>query len=192
MARHFWQHLCKVCNRGSAPFFSGLAALWSANDESGRSERSYLQIHRPIIDSFTLRSCPCTTSLHLGFGSYQQQVGFLLAYTSPICLMPIKHAFDILKSCVQGTCPQDMQAILSCVELTYRALLFQQPNVFLSTYLCCRGILLRESSVLDALTRCSTIAVDKTGTLTTGTLSCIGMIDPLDAHRETLEESECF
>ena len=43
----------------------------------------------------------------------------------------------------------------------------------------CRGILLRESSVLDALNHCTTIAVDKTGTLTTGTMSCIGMLDPM-------------
>lgn len=42
----------------------------------------------------------------------------------------------------------------------------------------CRGILLRESSVLDALTRCSTVALDKTGTLTSGTLSCTGMFNP--------------
>lgn len=49
--------------------------------------------------------------------------------------------------------------------------------------------MLRESAVLDALTRCSTIAVDKTGTLTTGSLSCEGMLDPMDSASHYLELS---
>ena len=44
--------------------------------------------------------------------------------------------------------------------------------------------------MLDALTRCSTIAVDKTGTLTTGTLSCVGMMNPLNAGEQPVDAGE--
>ncbi len=43
-----------------------------------------------------------------------------------------------------------------------------------------RGILIKGGRVLDALARCGTIALDKTGTLTTGSLSCTRMASPED------------
>ncbi|KAK9862975.1 hypothetical protein WJX84_001614 [Apatococcus fuscideae] len=41
-----------------------------------------------------------------------------------------------------------------------------------------RGILIKGGRVLDALARCGTVALDKTGTLTTGSLSCTRMACP--------------
>lgn len=55
------------------------------------------------------------------------------------------------------------------------ALIIATPTAYLSAITSCakRGILPKGGAILDAVTRCGTIALDKTGTLTTGELVCI-------------------
>lgn len=54
------------------------------------------------------------------------------------------------------------------------ALILATPTAYLSAISSCarRGVLPKGGIVLDAITRCHTIALDKTGTLTTGDLVC--------------------
>lgn len=47
----------------------------------------------------------------------------------------------------------------------------------------CRGVLVKGGRVLDALAACSSVALDKTGTLTTGVLVATGMLPPAAAGR---------
>lgn len=58
------------------------------------------------------------------------------------------------------------------------ALIIAIPIAYLSAVSCCakQGILLKGGVILDALAKCRTIAMDKTGTLTTGELVCLEMI----------------
>lgn len=55
------------------------------------------------------------------------------------------------------------------------ALIIATPTAYLSAISACakKGVLLKGGVTLDALAACSTIALDKTGTLTTGELSCV-------------------
>ncbi len=57
------------------------------------------------------------------------------------------------------------------------ALVLATPTAYLSAISSCtrRGILPKGGIVLDAVTRCRTVALDKTGTLTTGQLSCTSL-----------------
>ena len=57
------------------------------------------------------------------------------------------------------------------------AALFREPVVDeeRAVTLYCRGILIKGGRVLDALAACHTVALDKTGTLTTGALACTSM-----------------
>lgn len=57
------------------------------------------------------------------------------------------------------------------------ALIIAIPIAYLSAVSCCakQGILLKGGVILDALARCKTIAMDKTGTITTGELTCLDM-----------------
>jgi Zn2+/Cd2+-exporting ATPase len=54
------------------------------------------------------------------------------------------------------------------------ALIIATPTAYLSAISCCvrRGIVPKGGVVLDALACCKAVAIDKTGTLTTGTLVC--------------------
>ncbi len=58
------------------------------------------------------------------------------------------------------------------------ALILATPTAYLSAISSCarRGVLPKGGIVLDAITRCRTIALDKTGTLTTGDLVCTSQI----------------
>ncbi len=58
------------------------------------------------------------------------------------------------------------------------ALIIAIPIAYLSAVSACakKGILLKGGMILDALAKCKTIAMDKTGTLTTGELTCLEMI----------------
>lgn len=61
------------------------------------------------------------------------------------------------------------------------ALILAIPIAYLSAIGACarQGIILKGGVVLDALAQCHAIALDKTGTLTTGELVCLGM-NPFD------------
>jgi Zn2+/Cd2+-exporting ATPase len=54
------------------------------------------------------------------------------------------------------------------------ALIIATPTAYLSAISSCakRGILLKGGVILDALSKCSIVAFDKTGTITTGELTC--------------------
>ncbi len=58
------------------------------------------------------------------------------------------------------------------------ALILATPTAYLSAISSCarKGMLLKGGVILDALTKCRTIAFDKTGTLTTGKLACTSVI----------------
>lgn len=68
------------------------------------------------------------------------------------------------------------------------ALILATPTAYLSAISSCarRGILPKGGITLDAVATCTTIALDKTGTLTTGKLTCTGVQHlsgpPLDAN----------
>lgn len=57
------------------------------------------------------------------------------------------------------------------------ALIIAIPIAYLSAVSICakKGILLKGGVILDALAKCRSIAMDKTGTITTGELACIGV-----------------
>ncbi len=57
------------------------------------------------------------------------------------------------------------------------ALIIAVPIAYLSAVSACakQGILLKGGIILDALAKCTTIALDKTGTVTTGELKCAGI-----------------
>ncbi|MEX1012649.1 MAG: cation-translocating P-type ATPase [Waddliaceae bacterium] len=70
------------------------------------------------------------------------------------------------------------------------ALILALPIAYLSAVSVCarRGILLKGGIALDALAACSTIALDKTGTLTTGDLNCLG-VEPYGENSLTKEDA---
>ncbi len=65
------------------------------------------------------------------------------------------------------------------------ALIIAIPIAYLSAVSCCakQGILLKGGMILDSLAKCQTIAMDKTGTLTTGELTCLEMLT--EGNQET-------
>ncbi len=64
------------------------------------------------------------------------------------------------------------------------ALIIAIPIAYLSAVSCCakQGILLKGGVILDSFAKCKTIAMDKTGTLTTGELSYLGMETEADQN----------
>lgn len=54
-----------------------------------------------------------------------------------------------------------------------------------------RGVLVKGGRVLDAVAACSSVALDKTGTLTTGVLVATGMVAPAAAERPRSGASLC-
>jgi heavy metal translocating P-type ATPase len=71
------------------------------------------------------------------------------------------------------------------------ALILALPIAYLSAISACarRGILLKGGVTLDALAACSVIAFDKTGTITTGNLTCTS-IKPIQPPERPLTEKE--
>lgn len=71
------------------------------------------------------------------------------------------------------------------------ALILATPTAYLSAISSCakRGVLPKGGIVLDAVTRCKTIALDKTGTLTTGDLLCT---DEMQVYGPTLDKDKAL
>lgn len=71
------------------------------------------------------------------------------------------------------------------------ALIIAIPIAYLSAVSACakRGILLKGGITLDALASCATIALDKTGTLTTGDLSLVGVEGITDNDPKAIQQA---
>ncbi|MFZ0566233.1 MAG: cation-translocating P-type ATPase [Chlamydiales bacterium] len=67
------------------------------------------------------------------------------------------------------------------------ALVIAIPVAYLSAISVCarQGILLKGGVILDALAKCKTVVLDKTGTITTGELECIGL-DTFNSDEEEM------
>jgi len=83
------------------------------------------------------------------------------------------------------------RAVAFLIAASPCALILALPIAYLSAISACakKGILLKGGIVLDALAQCSTIALDKTGTLTTGDLTCTG-IKEIAGNAVTWSEEE--
>ncbi|MCC5831615.1 MAG: cadmium-translocating P-type ATPase [Chlamydiales bacterium] len=77
-----------------------------------------------------------------------------------------------------GTEGSVYRALAFLIAASPCALIIAIPIAYLSAVSCCakQGILLKGGVILDALAKCRTVAMDKTGTLTTGELVCLEMI----------------
>jgi len=76
-----------------------------------------------------------------------------------------------------GTEGSIYRALTFLIAASPCALIIATPTAYLSAISSCarRGILPKGGITLDAVARCKTIALDKTGTLTTGKLTCTGV-----------------
>lgn len=83
-----------------------------------------------------------------------------------------------------GTEGSIYRALAFLIAASPCALIIAIPIAYLSAVSCCakQGILLKGGVILDALARCKTIAMDKTGTITTGELYCLGLITEGNAN----------
>lgn len=72
------------------------------------------------------------------------------------------------------------------------ALILALPIAYLSAVSSCakKGILLKGGMILDELAACKTVALDKTGTLTTGELKCLG-IEAFEGNKEEMLSIAC-
>lgn len=72
------------------------------------------------------------------------------------------------------------------------ALILAIPIAYLSAVSSCakQGILLKGGMILDELAACKTLALDKTGTLTTGELHCLG-IETFEGNKEEMLSIAC-
>lgn len=76
-----------------------------------------------------------------------------------------------------GTEGSIYRALAFLIAASPCALIIAVPTAYLSAVSACakQGILLKGGMILDSLAKCKTIAMDKTGTLTTGELACLGI-----------------
>lgn len=76
-----------------------------------------------------------------------------------------------------GTEGSIYRALAFLIAASPCALIIAIPIAYLSAVSVCakNGILLKGGVIFDALARCKILALDKTGTLTTGELTCLGM-----------------
>lgn len=99
-------------------------------------------------------------------------------YASSIILLAalfalvLPHIFSIPYLGIEGGI---YRALAFLIAASPCALIIATPTAYLSALSSCarRGVLPKGGIVLDAVTKCRTVALDKTGTLTTGELVCI-------------------
>jgi heavy metal translocating P-type ATPase len=105
------------------------------------------------------------------FGKYYATTIILLSFCFAIAL-PLFWNFPFL-----GPEGGIYRALAFLIAASPCALILATPTAYLSAISSCarRGILPKGGITLDAVANCTTIALDKTGTLTTGKLTCTGM-----------------
>lgn len=119
------------------------------------------------------------------FGKYYASTIILLSLVFAIAL-PVFWGLPYL-----GTEGGIYRALAFLIAASPCALILATPTAYLSALSSCarRGILPKGGIMLDAVATCTTIALDKTGTLTTGQLTCTGITQlsgrPLDQNLAT-------
>jgi Zn2+/Cd2+-exporting ATPase len=105
------------------------------------------------------------------FGKYYASTIILLSLAFAIAL-PVFWGLPYL-----GTEGGIYRALAFLIAASPCALVLATPTAYLSALSSCarRGILPKGGIMLDAVATCTTVALDKTGTLTTGKLSCTGI-----------------
>jgi heavy metal translocating P-type ATPase len=105
------------------------------------------------------------------FGKYYASAIILLSFAFAL-LLP-----SILNLSFLGHEGSVYRALAFLIAASPCALILATPTAYLSAISSCakRGILPKGGITLDAVSRCQIIALDKTGTLTTGKLSCTGV-----------------
>ena len=117
------------------------------------------------------------------FGKYYAIAIILLSFAFAL-LLPW-----ILNLSFLGTEGSVYRALTFLIAASPCALILATPTAYLSAISSCvrRGILPKGGVTLDAVSRCQIVALDKTGTLTTGKLSCVDVEQiggpPLDVKR---------
>ncbi|HNA62098.1 MAG TPA: cation-translocating P-type ATPase [Rhabdochlamydiaceae bacterium] len=117
------------------------------------------------------------------FGKYYAIAIILLSFAFAL-LLPW-----ILNLSFLGTEGSFYRALTFLIAASPCALILATPTAYLSAISSCarRGILPKGGVTLDAVSRCQIVALDKTGTLTTGKLSCVDVEQiggpPLDIKR---------
>ena len=117
------------------------------------------------------------------FGKYYAIAIILLSFAFAL-LLPW-----ILNLSFLGTEGSVYRALTFLIAASPCALILATPTAYLSAISSCvrRGILPKGGVTLDAVSRCQIVALDKTGTLTTGKLSCVDVEQiggpPLDIKR---------
>lgn len=83
------------------------------------------------------------------------------------------------------------RAVAFLIAASPCALIIAIPIAYLSAISACakKGILLKGGITLDTLASCTSMALDKTGTLTTGDLTCEGLEPLEDVSREEIAEA---
>ena len=115
------------------------------------------------------------------FGKYYASTIILLAFAFAL-ILPLITNLPFL-----GTEGSIYRALTFLIAASPCALILATPTAYLSAISSCarRGILPKGGITLDAVAQCKIIALDKTGTLTTGKLACTGIEQlaglPLDA-----------
>jgi Cd2+/Zn2+-exporting ATPase len=105
------------------------------------------------------------------FGKYYASTIILLSLAFAIAL-PVFWGLPYL-----GTEGGIYRALAFLIAASPCALVLATPTAYLSALSSCarRGILPKGGIMLDAFATCTTVALDKTGTLTTGKLTCTGI-----------------
>ncbi len=137
-----------------------------------------LRVTRTSADSTITRIIKLITTASASKPKVEQFLDrFGKYYASTIILLALVFGLTlpyILNLPYLGTEGSIYRALTFLIAASPCALILATPTAYLSAISSCarRGILPKGGITLDALARCKTIALDKTGTLTTGKLTC--------------------